>query len=91
MNSLPVKSAKFLICPSSLGIAEGQSYRTTDGKSVAFDFWGIWFGESESNLRALDYNCRYYFNTNFASVKALWKNRLGTISNNWVLYKMREV
>lgn len=88
---IPTKFAKYMLCPATLIIHLEEAYETLDNKVVNFEPVAMWFGETESNLKALEYNCRTCFGTSFAMVKSIWQSRLKDIGCNWCLYKMHEV
>lgn len=83
--NVPLKFTPVAIIPSELtdGKHVAQKYKLVGGEVVTFRFLGTWDNRNGCYDGHLEKLCRELYDIDFASVRNVWKRRLGALSEYW--------
>ena len=83
--SVALKFAPFAVIPSELTDCKhvAQKYKLVGGEVVTFRFLGTWDNRSGCYDAMFDKECRNIYDIGFETVRAVWKRRLGALSEYW--------
>lgn len=83
--SIPLKFSPTAIIPTELTDSKHvcQKYKLVGGEVVTLRFLGTWDNRKGRYDKILDKDCRELYDIDFASFRAVWKRRLGDVSEYW--------
>lgn len=88
---IPLKFSPVAIIPSELTDRKhyAQKYKLVGGQVVTFRFLGTWDNRNGKYDTMFDRECRKLFELDFETFRAVWKRRLGNLSEYWHKVEMQ--